>query len=162
MRRKRLKAKGILLAGRQGFEPRSAEPRRRLVGPEMSLGKRAAGAGLQVPLKPSSRRGVRELERDHERPRTVGDSHARRTGVVPFEPSVDVTRETDVVAIDVGVAAEDVDKAFGDAVHVDARSTVRASVSSARFRGRFTDALQGGAEKYAVLVTEVSVGVGEI
>ena len=51
-------------------------------------------------------------QRDDDRPWTVIESHARWTGVVPFEPPFDVAREANVVAIRVDVAAKNVDKAL--------------------------------------------------
>lgn len=79
---------------------------------EVSLGKRASGSGLQVALEASCDCDIGELKRDDERPWPVMDSHAGRTGVVPVQALDDITREADVMAIGVAVAAEDVDEAL--------------------------------------------------
>lgn len=82
-----------------------------LLRSEVPLGEGAPRASLQVLLEPDRRRRVRELQRDDKGPGPMMDGHTRWTGVVPFEASFNVTRDADVVAIGVRVAAEDVDEA---------------------------------------------------
>jgi hypothetical protein len=78
--------------------------------PKCRLAK-APRPGLQVVPESASGARIGELDGDDERPGAMPDSHPCRTGVVPVEPSVRITREANVMAIGVREAAEDVDEA---------------------------------------------------
>ncbi len=79
--------------------------------PEVSLRERAARSGLQMASETPRWLRVTKLDGHDERPRTMADGDAGRTGVVPPAAALDVTGEADAVSVRIDVAAEDVDEA---------------------------------------------------
>jgi hypothetical protein len=88
----------------------------------------AARSRLQVPLETRSLLFGRELEDDHQGPRTVFDGVSAGSMVVPFQPIVDVARQADVMTLRVAVAAKHVDEPLADAGHAVRECTRWATV----------------------------------
>jgi hypothetical protein len=65
---------------------------------EVALGKRAAGAGLQVLLEASRGSFIWKLQRDDDRPRSMLTRMTARAGVMPLEAFIDVSGPADVVS----------------------------------------------------------------
>lgn len=88
---------------------------------EVPLGKRAAGARLQVFLE--ARRGpfVAELQRHDDGPWAMLERVSTRSGVVPLESFVDVRGATYIMSRWITLAAKDVHESSADALHCESR-----------------------------------------
>jgi hypothetical protein len=78
---------------------------------EMPFGKRAAGAGLQVPFEPERRLFSRELDADVQRPRTISGGVRAATGIVIGETLADGGGDAHVEMWRLLGALENVDEA---------------------------------------------------
>ncbi len=102
-----------------------------VVGPKVPLRERSARTCLQVLLELDGLLLARKLDDDDQRPWAIVDGMPARPVVVPLQAPVGILGDTDVVAVRVRLAAEDVDEALADAVHSARHCRVGANQESA-------------------------------
>ena len=84
---------------------------------EVSLRKRAAGAGLEVTLEVGSCRFVREFDRHDYTPGSMSKGIPGGSGVMPIKPLIHVCCTTDVVSRRVGFAPQNENESRSDSTH---------------------------------------------
>src|SRR5205823_5134739 len=97
---------------------------------EVTLREGAAGARLQVALECERLQLGRKLDNHDNRPGTMGAGVPTGSAVVPLQSLLDIAGGPDVIAIMVGIAAENVDEPSSDSVHKVWRRIDRASGKS--------------------------------
>ena len=58
-----------------------------------------------------------ELQRDDDTPRPIANGVSAGTAIMPVQAFADIARDTDVVALGIAVAAQNVDEPLPDAEH---------------------------------------------
>jgi len=102
----------------------------------MTLRKDSTRAGLEILLEMHGDSFIAELDRNHDRPRTVMNGVAKRAVVMPFEPILKGARSADVMASWVHRTADDVDDSLLDPIHPINKRMQWAVKNSPRFATR--------------------------